>query len=473
MLTIEPNKPLPHHATYSGDALARAFWRLSFHTGRKYVDGLDSMGRPIVPPHEREKEGYQRRKQLTKPQNHAGPIIRRYNDHAFRRPVVRQVDGADPLYVQLVADADGKGTTLAELMKRATRQAQVERECYLLPDTTKSPDAGEMTQAQATAAKVRPFIRRIGPDAVPWWRDYDGALVEAIVLLMREDGSEFARHFTATEFRDIEFKYDAEGKIDAQYMVKSVGAFAPHPYGGCPLVRLRPEFSDDDDGAEAQISPLAEIQQAITWHISLLNEEIANITFSQMVAIGVSAEQVKDAFVGNNRLLCIPNPQGSMEMIGADPAQAATIETRIANDIRELYRIAGVDAGSSTDGPGNPESGLAKAFRHNDLAANLAALAQAAQSAENATMILIFTGAKKPPPSPALYPTEFDLPALADELSDAIRVSVTVQLPALIRRKVLERFAARNLQLTTEENAELATELDALPQPAPDGPPGT
>jgi hypothetical protein len=471
VLTITPAEPLPKHSTYEDDKLARAFWRLSFHCGRKYVDGLDAMGRPVLPQHEREREGYTRRKQLTKPQNHAGPIIRRYNDHAFRRPAQRATKDVDALYTLLMADADGRGTPLPVLMKRATRQAQVEREAYLLPDSTKPADAGAMTKAQAAAAKVRPFIRRIGADDVVWWRDYDGAMVEALVLLCREDGTLFARHFTAADYRDVEFKI-TDGKVDDKLTVASVGTPVAHPFGGCPLVRLRPEFSDDDEGAEAQISPLAEIQQAITWHISLLNEEIGNVTFSQMVVMGVSAEQVKGTEIGNNRLLCIPNPQGSMEVIGADPAQAATIETRITNDIRELYRIAGVDAGSSTDGPGNPESGLAKAFRHNDLAANLGALAQSAETAENAVMVRLFTGAGKPAPPPVLYPTEFDLPSLGDELNEAIQVAVTSQLPALIRQKVLARFAARNLQLSTEESAELGTQLDALETaPEPVDPP--
>lgn len=462
MLNIIPDKPLPKHPSYEDDKLARAFWRLSFHTGRKYVDGVDACGRPVLPQHEREREGYQRRKQLTKPQNHAGPIIRRYNDHAFRRPAIRATQNVDPLYATLVVDADGRGTPLPVLMKRVTRQAQVEREAYLLPDSTKPADAEPgMTKAQAAAANVRPFIRRIGADEVVWWRDYDGAMVEAMVLLCREDGTLFARHYTATDYRDVEFKL-TDGKVDDKLTVASVGDPVAHTFGGCPLVRLRPEFSDDDDGAEAQISPLAELQQSITWHISLLNEEIGNVTFSQMVAMGVSAEQVKPAEIGNNRLLCIPNPQGSIEVIGADPAQAATIETRITNDIRELYRIAGIDAGSSTDGAGAPESGLAKAFKHNDLAANLGALAQSAQTAENGVMQRLFTGAGKPPPPAVVYPSEFDLPSLSDELNEAIRAAVTVQLPVIIRQKVLTRFASRNLQLSTEESAELTTQLDAL-----------
>ncbi len=471
MLKILADKPLPLHATYSSDAMARAFWRLSFHTGRRYVDGVDASGRPVLPPHEREKEGYTRRKQLTKPQNHAGPIIRRYNDHVARRKAERKVDGSDPLYQTLLADADANGTSLPVLMQRALRQAQVERECYLLPDSTKPASGEPMTKAQAGAAKIRPFIRRIGADAVPNWRDHDGALVEAIVLLVREDGTEFARHYTKTWYSDVEFKRGDDGQPDANRTIASVGPEIGHPYGGCPLVRLRPLFSDDDEGAESQIAPLAELQQAITWHISLLNEEIANVTFSQMVASGISADQVKEAYVGNNRLLCLPNPASRVDMIGALPAQAATIETRITNDIRELYRIAGIDAGSSTDGAGAPESGLAKAFKHNDLAANLAALAMSGQEAENLVMRRLFAGEGKQAPAPVSWPHEFDLPSLADELNEAIRAAVTAQLPVVLRRKILLRFAQRNFELSTDEAAELTTELDQLAAPGDTDPP--
>lgn len=477
VLTIPTGKPLPVHPRYEDEAKARAFWRLSFHTGRKYVDGIDATGLPVIPAHEREREGYARRKQLTKPRNHAGPIIRRYNDHVFRRPAQRDTDTKDEVYRLLLTDADGKGTTLPEFMKRTLLKAQIEREAYIMPDTTAPADGAPLTVAQAQAKGVRPFLRRLGADAVVWWRDYDGMMVECLVLLEREDGTEFARWYGAKEYVEITFKLGDNGKPDKQRTVEAVTPPAAHGYDGCPIVRVRPLFTDDDseaDCGEAQIAPMAYSQQMIANFLSLLTEETFNITFTQYVALGVSAEQVGNTMVGNNRLLCIPNPQGSIDKIGADPAQADSIRTSIMDEQRELYRIAGVDAGSSTDGGGQAESGLAKAFKHNDLAANLAALALASQSSENLAVRRVFAALKRTLPKPAGYPTDFDLPQLADELNETIRGLVTTQLPAVLRRKLAQRFATRNFELSQDEKAELQIALDAMndEQPEADPPAG-
>lgn len=467
---IQIGKPLPKHPSYADDQTARAFWRLSFRVGRKYVDGLDAKGEAVIPKHEREEEGYARRKRLTKPRNHAGPIIRRYNDHVFRRKAKRD-DAGDEVYQLLLKDTDGHGTPIDEFMKRTLRTAQVEREAYLMPDSTAPADGRQLTRAEAQASGVRPFLRRLTPDAVPWWRDYDGMMVECIVLLVDADGVPFGRHYDAKAVTDIRFKLDDKGHPDREYTVAAIGETRTHECGGCPVVRLRPLFDEDDECAESQIAPLAELQQSIAWHLSLLTEEIANVTFSQMVASGIDAAQVKDAKVGNNRLICLPNPAAKIDMIGADSAQAATISTRIEDDTRELYRIAGVDAGSSTDGAGAPESGLAKAFRHNDLAANLSALALACEEAENLAMARLFAGMGKPAPAPAEYPRDFDLPQLSDELNETIRAVTTMQLPMVLRRAHVQRYASRNFELSDEEKAELETELATMQDEPTDDPP--
>ncbi len=58
-IVIAVNKMLPEHKSYRSDALARAFWRLTFESGRKYIHGQDAMGGKVLIPHEREKEGYE------------------------------------------------------------------------------------------------------------------------------------------------------------------------------------------------------------------------------------------------------------------------------------------------------------------------------------------------------------------------------------------------------------------------------
>ena len=450
---IKPGEFLPLHPEYAKLVTARAFWRLTFRTGRDYVDGRDAKGEPVLYAHEREREGYNRRKRTTKPRNHAGPIIRRYNDFVFRTEATRPKESVPAEYDVLKEDADGHGTPLPKFMREVVLAAQIDRDAYILPDSTKRPDAGPMSKAQAAAAGVRTVLKRVDADAVAWWRDYDGAMVEAIVIMEREDGSCFGRWYGAKDM--MEFDLDQQESA-SNWRVTAVRPVVKHGYDSCPLVRCRPPF----DG-ESQISPLAESQQAITNYISLLNEEIFNVCFSQIVATGVAASDVKDVVLGNNRLLCLPNPGAKFEVIGADPAQAESIRKAIEDEQRELYRIAGVQSGDPTASPAAPESGVAKAFKFNDLAANLASLAQAAEDAENRAVALALAPVTADAPV-CEYPQEFDLPELTAELADVIKITAALAVPTVVKRKVVERFVARNFKLTDEEQTELEGQLADL-----------
>jgi hypothetical protein len=470
-LHLVRDQELPQSAAYEDEVVARAFWRSSYRTGRDYSKSRDATGGPMLWAHERElADGYTRRLKTTKPRNHAGPIIRRYNDFVFRTPATRADaegdGGGDPLYATLVDDVDGRGTSLDRFMREALQVAQVDREAYLLPDSTKPADAGQLTVAQAKAKGVRPIARRIDADAVPWWVIREGVLVEAVVLLEREDGTAFARWYGPATQMDIEL---TQPKSPGEwYRVTSWGGETPHKYGACPLVPLAPMFDTvANQRGESQIHPLAESQQAIYNYLSLLNEELFNVVFSQVIATGVSATDVKNTSFGSARLLCLPNPQAKFDVLGADPDQATSIRTSIADEERELYRMAGIATGDPMASPGDAESGVAKAFRFNDLAANLSALADACQTAENALMDRIYSAQGKTKPGPAQYPQEFDLPVMADELSDIIRAISVQQIPDVIKKHMVRRFADRSLGLSDDEDAELESELAAFKTPDP------
>lgn len=462
MLDVQLNKPLPKHHSYDSDAKARAFWRLSFRCGRDYARGRDARGDEILVHHEREgQDAYQRRLRVTKPRNHVGPIIRKYNDFVFRKDAMRAKPGSNETLDLLLEDADNKGTPLIAFMRSITQMAQIEREAYILPDTNKPADGSIATQAQADEAKIRPFLRAIPPDAVVNWRDYEGVMVEAIISFEDADGNPFALWLDAKKRRIITLKVDET--TAKTLVVLGIGPATPHGCDRCPLVRVRPMFDGDGrESGESQASPLAELQQAVFNSVSLLKEELFNVTFSQIVALGVTADQVKETPLGSNRVICIPNPGGSWDTIGADPAQAASIREDIRDESRELYRIAGVSSGDPLEGPTQAESGVARAFKFNDLAANLSALADAAENGENAAIRNLCLMNGKDDPEPAHYPEAFESPVFGDELKEA-SLSISSGLPKVMIKKIVQRFAERNLQLSDAEKKEADAEIDAGP----------
>jgi hypothetical protein len=459
-------QPIPTHPTYADDEQARRFWRASFRCGREYLRGLDAFGLPVLVPHEREEaQSYERRKRLAKPRNFVGPILRRYNDLVFRKPAVRPLaTDRPPLYAAVVDDATGQREPLDAFMRRALLRAQIDREAWILLDRTgPAAPAAATTVAQVQAAGVRPVLRVVEASAVVNWREVPGGaapiVAEAWVVMFDAGGQPVCRMFDRTSYTDAYLKADAYAV--GTMVVEAYGSPVAHGFATVPLVRLRPCF--DPLGAigtsegDSQAGPLAESQQAVVNLVSLSREEVYNVTFSQMIAFGVSDAQVGDARVGNNRVLCIPNPAGSVEMIGADPAQATSIRQEVADEVANLFRLAGVNPADASTAPA---SGLALAFRHNDLATIVAALAMAVEQAEGAVWALLAQAWKFEPPAPTVYQgKDPELPDFAGEAATMLTIVANAALPPTIRRKVAERFAARNLSLSEEEADELDEEV--------------
>ena len=120
--------------------------------------------------------------------------------------------------------------------------------------------------------------------------------------------------------------------------------------------------------------------------------------------------------------------------------------------------------GDPTGAAAAPESGVAKAFRFNDLAANLSALADAVQDAHNAIMARICVGNGEAFPGKAAYPDDFEMPDYASEMTTLIQTVATSALPGVIRQVAVRQFASRNLSLSDEEQAELEAQLDRADQ---------
>jgi hypothetical protein len=459
MISCRPTStgPVPVHPSFTGDATARRFWRLSFRCGREYISGTDALGQSILVQHEREEaESYRRRLRITKPRNMTGPIIRRYNGMVFKKPPVRDSQ-ADEFWQDFWKDCDGHGTTIDAFMAESLLHAQVERECYIVPDVLGNPAAG--TVAAIRASGSRPIIARISADGVVNWTEQNGVLVECSMIWHRSDGVTVLRWWGQKDRQD--FLLDERQFASGQLVITGVEPPVVHGYERMPVQRLRPNLDPlgyfGSTGGDSQAGPIAESQQAITNLLSLLNEEISNVTFSQMIASGVSDSQVKDVMVGNTRVLCLPNPASSVQMIGADPAQATSIRESLKDETDTALRNAGVIQGGE-----QAQSGVALAFRHNDMVTIVSALACGTEDAENDVTVTIAGGWGVDAPAPTNYQgKDSDLPDFAGEATTLVSIVSNASLPMVIRRKVAERFAGRNLGMSNDDMQDLRTEMEA------------
>lgn len=454
-------KPLPIHKDYARQATARRFWRRSDAASWDYVGtagapAYDASGTcAILQRHERETaDRYARRISQAIGRSYQRQILDRYNDHVFRIPAQRPIGGTE--YKQLLDDADGSGSTLNAVIKRALRKAQAEGPCFLLADS--NIEQVFTTRADEIAAGKRGTISIVGADQVVWWRIWRGTVIEAVVLLADKDGDDYAYYVTD----EITQKISIKGQTAGALTITGIEAPVAHNYGGCPLVALAPQFGESDCiGDTSQGGPLAESIKRICNIDSWLLEETQGATFTTPVFIGVSADQVK-VTTGPGQAVCLESTGASISKISADPANADSLRASLERETNELYRAAGVIAGSPTQ-VGQPESGVAKAFAFNEIEAKLTALANAAEHAENTIVARISSGNGWTYPGDAKYPTSFAIPDLANELDFVIRVT-TAPLPQVIKEKAINNFAASSLKLNADEMAELDSELEEQQQ---------
>lgn len=452
-------KPLPKHDAFQRQLTARAFWRRSDKAAWDYcgasttASAFDASGIwYILPRHERETDlRYARRKSQAIARSYQRQILDRYNDHVFRVPANRPEAVGE--YKDLTDDADGAGTPLSTLIKRALRRSQTEGVCYLLADSNQTEVY--TTRAEEIASGKRGIIAIVGADQVINWRMWRGVVIEALILMCDRDGNDYAYYVTETTSQRI----DIETKLGTnQITISAIHPAIEHSYGGCPLVAMIPQFGDDESpGDTSQGAPLAESIKRICNVESWLLEETQGVTFTTQVFIGVIADQVKSIETGPGMAVCLESPGASIDKLTSDPAQAESLRSTLERETTELYRAAGITAFSPTQAP-QPESGVAKAFAFNEIEAKLSALAQSAERAENLTIQRLSEGNGWAYPGAAQYPSSFALPDLADELDYVIRLT-TADLPPVLKDKSIREFSQVSFRLTKEEQVELDAQL--------------
>lgn len=460
---ITIGKALPRSKEYAKQATQRDFWRRSDKAGWDYAAGDNRLGAydasgfwKILPQHERETQmRYSRRLSQAIARGYQRQILDRYSDHVFRIPATRP--DANGEYGDLLEDADGAGTKLPTLIKRALRKAQTEGASYLLADSNVEQVLG--TKADEIAAGKRGVITLVGADQVINSRMWRGVVMEAIILLCDRNGEDFALYVTETFTQKLTLKKHTENASLKEITVESIGPQIIHGYGGCPLVIMAPIFGEDElPGDTSQGGPLAECVKRICNVDSWLFEETQGVTFTTQVFIGVAADLIKSLEVGPGSAVVLESQGATIDKLTADPAQAESLRATLDREITELYRAAGISGGAPTQ-VAQPESGVAKAFAFNEIEAKLSALAQSAQDAENTIVLRLSTGNGWAYPGDAQYPTNFAMPDLADELDYLIRIT-TASLPKVLEEKAIKQWSQIAFRLDKSEMDDLDAQLE-------------
>lgn len=420
---------IAYHPTYTQLRPTWLFLNATYRGGPDYKFGFDPYGDPVFVKHEREsdtgstsKAGAGRRQRIATFQNYCAPIINQFNDHALRRKRVKRDDDYEA-WTDFLKDVDALGTDIVRFVSDVILGAQKYGRHFVAIQSTRSPEDGAMTLAQATAAGVRVFFDSVDTFRVIDWRRRRKQISEIVVV----ETDTRVVHYTAELARVYE--------VEAGFAVKSVTEFA-HGFAGLPVIEVAP-FS-----GQSQMLDMADLNRHAFNLKSLHDEELWQRTFSQLVAIGCDPKSVAEAVLGTGKMYCISDPLAKVETLGlADVAQAESIRTAIADDIREIYRIAGLRSGDPLK-TAEAQSGIAKAWDFEPLAARLAAIATEAARAERWMGDMWSASLNTETPDPPKYPDNFDATDLAGELAASLDILVTPQIPPAVKKMELSQLIA-------------------------------
>lgn len=395
------------------------FYRLSYDGGDAYKEGRDANGWEILIPSRRELfrrahgdySDYLRRRTHAVYRNHFRSIIDRIAGHVLSKPVTRDERIDDRHAIEAA-------------LRRAVR-------CSLaLGSFWVGADAGEFDETIATRADAanRPpaYAVTLDPRNVID-ADYAGGELTRIVYVenARRKDSLFARaeehtyywEWTADEWRV--YVEVAPGNI-AEHPVRN----GRHGFGRVPWIELKTPFPTGD---------LAHACRHLFNLQSLLDEELWKNTFTSYLFSGIDPDSVLNRDEASGEMQgardvaeAIFAPEGaSVQPVASNASMANVLIEAIDRDIRELYRIAGLDARI----PSLAASGEAKRYDFQQVEAMLIGVAQEAEAAENAVIEMI-----DPEFSASRWPQRFDVKSFEEELGEYLQLVGEEAIPESYKR---------------------------------------
>jgi hypothetical protein len=417
------------HPTYQTLATQRAFYRtcdrLFDDTNLAYAFAKDGSGGDMLPKHAREnKTRWDARRSLCCPTAYTRQIADHYVSHVTRTAPQRGTvaGGAIPdAWQTILNDADGLGTPLSELLRQGARLAFLEQDAYLLLDLVAATDT---PISKADQAGNRTIVRVIpADDVLTSQRSIGGRLLSAIIRLPGSDGPPILWRIDGTTGQRA--RLDSKGKIT------SVDPPAPHGLLRCPLIPIGP--------MPALIPPVCEAQKAIARTDSLRRYRQGEDAIPWIVVTGTAnANQFVSELEKNPAFSAFEDKDARALNIGSAVEVADSLRKDIIDDEERLYRTAKVRPVTAQSG--NPESGVAHAFRFVDADVELATAATALERAENELAAIWAQANNLSDPPKAQYPRTFVPVDRVAELASVSQVSAST-LPEPLKFREYQRAA--------------------------------
>jgi hypothetical protein len=421
--------------------------------------------------------------------NHTREVVDLVNKYLFKSPPQRSPNPSDAV-ARFRERATLSGLDIHEFERQAGRAASIFGRAYVVVDNNYSAEA-PTTLAEEKALDAQLYAYIVYPiDFLDCGYDeqgqYSWVLLREKTRLdddpFNEDSGVFDRYRLWTKDYWALFGTNKRGKVELL-------EFREHDLNVVPVLKVDHVESDAKYVVPALIEDIAYLDRAGANYLSNLDQIINDQTFSQLimpaqgVLNGAPAANSRDpddpdheaqrrhvAKLGTAQILLYDGEHGGEpKYINPDPRQAGIIMQQVEKIISEIYHTVGL-AGERTKADNSMgidnSSGVAKAFDFERVSALLSAKANAMQSLSNRMEILvrIYAGegisfSDRSEPS-VIYPTNFDVRNLAEELSIAQELGLLSAPMEIRKRQMTEVINKLWPIMSSEDKKKMEKSLD-------------
>lgn len=385
--------------------------------------------------HKRESdEDYRKRQNVAHYPNYFASIVNALVDPIFKRNPLRDYEGnASVLVEAFLKDVDGKGTSIAEFMKKAGITAKIYGVAFIVIDNA---DDEVLTLQDALDKRAFPYAYIVSPENVEDYGLNRMGQIEYIKIREIESIDNGAINYRYTYF-DREKWSVTGGKNGKKEGEDSLGVVPVVPLFSRLLEQMTllpaPEFL-----------PLAKAAKAIYNYSSWLDEILYNQTFPILTIPSLDA---KDIVVGtNNALGYAPESSHAPAFIAPPSDPANVLLNKIQSTAQEMYKMANL---SFIDSSGNL-SGISRKWEFERTNQQLANFAGLCASAEMQMMKIFAKWVGGDIVYTVSYPLDFGIVDIEAELQEAQAV-LDMNLSNGLNEEVLKRVLATYCPDITDE----------------------
>jgi len=425
-------------ATFSPIIRSSDSFLLDAYSGK----GGFATGQYLVPHAREQADEFKRRQQLAVYPNFCRKITDVFNGYLWKTPPQRT--DLDDTYTQFIANCNGVRGKLNAVMANYQRLATILGSVYIIVDKSNK-------KATSKADETLPYLTvRLPSQLIYELKDSQGEW-EEVTFSETTNGVIHYRTFTKTAW-----KYSSE--INGDPITSGT-----HDLGRVPVVKLHAAAPLDPTSSHAD-SFFYDLAQ-LNWSLFNLHSELQELLRDQAFAIltipaATKAERdsLTNMTIGTkNGIVYNPVGGGKPEFIAPPASSAEQYETRIANSVTDIYRIANLEFVG-----GVQASGVALAFHFSEANSSMRTTASQAEAAENEILELVALWQGQEPQGHISYNDDFNLVDMASELAiamDVINMSMGSVFTGAIKKRVAKQILANDVAPTTM--SEIEDEIDA------------